>query len=157
MPSAFRPLTYTAVTGTTGLSWFRENSGLKRRVILEYWPMTEDELGAAYASMVQAGTEQSPEGKAVLQLFFLRHDAYARMTVANRIYLSDSEAFHRHSGTQSWEYGSIIVALEAWIEQRAGTDAALRGEFDDVFAAARANTSPSLTQTCRIPRHLFLQ
>ena len=138
MPAMFRPLTYAAVTGTTGLSWFRENSDLKRDAILGYWPKTEEELSTTYASMVQAGTEESPEGKAILQLFFLRHDAYARMTVANRIYLSDSEAFHRHSGTQSWEYGSIIVAIEAWIEQRAGTDAALRGEFDDVFAAAEA-------------------
>ena len=139
MPSAFRPLTYTAVTGTTGLSWFRENSGLKRRVILEYWPMTEDELGAAYASMVQAGNEQSQEGQALLQLYFLRHDAYARMTVlGQRVYLSDSEAFHRHSGTESWEYGSVIVGVEAWIDQRSGTDAALRGEFNDLFAAAEA-------------------
>ena len=139
MPAAFRPLTYAAITGTTGLSWFRENSGLERDTILDDWPMNEEELGAAYASMTQAGTEQSPEGKAVLQLFFLRRDAYARVTVAGqRVYLSDSETFHRYSGTESAEYGSVIVGLEAWIEQRAGTDAALRGEMDDLFAAARA-------------------
>ena len=139
MPSVFQPLTYAAVTGTTGLSWFRENSGLDRDVILRYWPMTEDELESAYASMTQAGTEQNPEGKAVLQLFFLRHDAYARMKVFGKhIYLSDSEAFHRHSVTESWEYGSVIVGIQTWIDQRAGSDAALQGEFEELFAAAEA-------------------
>ena len=76
MPETFKLLTFASVSGTDGLAWLREKSGVSFDIVSKYWTMSCSELDSAYSDLAKAGKADSKEGQFILQLHALKAKTY---------------------------------------------------------------------------------
>ena len=76
MPETFKLLTFASVSGTDGLAWLREKSGVSFDIVSKYWTMSCSELDSAYSDLAKAGKADSKERQFILQLHALKAKTY---------------------------------------------------------------------------------
>ena len=163
MPDVFKLLTFASVSGTDGLAWLREKSGIGFDIISKYWPMSRSELDSAYSDLARAGSADGKEGQFILQLYALKGKAYLLYRAGTwgidyggvirmqdfarsgdeitKSYEAVSSYLDEQSASQFWQPGcDMELACKAWMAyfKRIAPQAVADSEADRIEAAETA-------------------
>ena len=98
MPELYKPVTYAALTQTSGLAWFREASGADADAVLRYWNMDEQALSQSALALLRDGKAYGAELLLLEQVYLVKRDAigvfaYETASRYGSFYLDSSRTF----------------------------------------------------------------